>query len=143
MDNPEHLLLGLCGIVLFGTLAQWLAWRLRLPSILLLLTFGLIAGPGLGYLNPNEIFGDLLLPVVSASVAVILFEGSLSLRVAEFRKVGLPLVLLLTVGAAVTWGLTTWAARHRLSRRRSVRSLRLSMRLMLDSLMPTSRASMR
>lgn len=112
MDNPEHLLLGLCGIVLFGTLAQWLAWRLRLPSILLLLTFGLIAGPGLGYLNPNAIFGDLLLPVVSASVAVILFEGSLSLRVAEFRQVGLPLVLLLSVGAAVTWGLTTWAARH-------------------------------
>ncbi len=112
MDNPEHLLLGLCGIVLFGTLAQWLAWRLRLPSILLLLTFGLIAGPGLGYLNPNEVFGDLLLPVVSASVAVILFEGSLSLRLAEFRQVGLPLVLLLTVGAAVTWGLTTLAARH-------------------------------
>lgn len=111
MENAEHLLLGLTAILLLGIAAQWLAWRLRWPSILLLLAFGLISGPGLGLVEPNAILGDLLLPVVSASVAVILFEGSLSLRVAEFRQVGWPLVLLLTVGAAVTWCLTAVLAR--------------------------------
>ena len=71
----QNLLLGLTGVVALGIGASWLAWRLRLPSILLLLIFGFIAGPVTGFLNPDTLFGDLLLPVVSLSVAIILFEG--------------------------------------------------------------------
>jgi hypothetical protein len=33
----EHLLIGLTSILVLGIGAQWLAWRIRLPSILLLL----------------------------------------------------------------------------------------------------------
>ena len=40
----EHVLLGLASIIILGIGAEWLAWRLRLPSILLLLVFGLVAG---------------------------------------------------------------------------------------------------
>ncbi len=111
MESTEEILVALCAIVVLGTSAQLLAWRLRLPSIILLLAFGFVAGPVLGWLNTGELFGDLLLPVVSASVAIILFEGSLGLRWREIREIGRTLLLLLSVGALVTWGLTTLAAR--------------------------------
>jgi NhaP-type Na+/H+ or K+/H+ antiporter len=93
--------------------AQWLAWRLRVPAILPLLVTGLVAGPGaaavLGHklLAPNALFGPLLLPGVSLSVAVILFEGGLSLRRSELVDVGHVVRNLVTIGALVTWGLTS------------------------------------
>ena len=60
----EHILLGLASIIVLGIGAEWLAWRLRLPSILLLLIFGIVAGPVIGFLNPDALLGDLLLPIV-------------------------------------------------------------------------------
>jgi NhaP-type Na+/H+ or K+/H+ antiporter len=87
----------------FGILAQWMAWRFKLPSILFLLTFGFVAGPITGFLNPDELFGDLLLPVVSISVAVILFEGGLTLRISELRDIAGVVRNLITTGVFVTW----------------------------------------
>ena len=119
-----------------GILAQWLAWRFRFPSILLLLGFGIALGV---YLSPADIIEGLLngekhhevvsenaqsgtpayseqeiddlankflLPFVSLSVAVILFEGGLTLRWSEMREGGKATVQLVTIGAIVTWGLT-------------------------------------
>lgn len=106
----ERLLTALSGIVVLGIGAQWLAWRLRIPSILLLLCTGFAVGPGMGWINPDQLFGDLLLPVVSLSVGLILFEGGLSLRFRELRKTWTSLVGLLTVGALLTWVLTAVAA---------------------------------
>jgi NhaP-type Na+/H+ or K+/H+ antiporter len=106
----EDLLLGLASIIVLGIGASWLAWRLRLPSILLLLIFGFMAGPVTGFLNPDKLFGDLLLPVVSLSVAIILFEGGLNLRLAELRKTGGVVRNLITVGVLVTWLVGTGAA---------------------------------
>ncbi|MAH22161.1 MAG: hypothetical protein CMO12_05060 [Thaumarchaeota archaeon] len=106
----QNLLLGLTGVVALGIGASWLAWRLRLPSILLLLIFGFIAGPVTGFLNPDTLFGDLLLPVVSLSVAIILFEGGLNLKLAELRKTGGVVRNLVTVGVLVTWLIGTGAA---------------------------------
>lgn len=71
----EHLLLGLSAIIALGIGAQWLAWRLKLPSILLLLIFGILAGSVFSLFNPDEMFGELLFPLVSVSVAIILFQG--------------------------------------------------------------------
>jgi NhaP-type Na+/H+ or K+/H+ antiporter len=51
----ENLLLGLASILGIG--AEWLAWRLRLLSILLLLIFGFVAGPITGFLNPDKLLG--------------------------------------------------------------------------------------
>ncbi len=106
----EHLLLGLATIIVLGIVAQWLAWRLHLPAILLLLIFGIMAGPVSGILNPDELFGNLLFPFVSVSVAIIIFEGGLSLRIFELRRVGGVVRNLITIGIFVTWSLTALAA---------------------------------
>jgi len=86
-------------------LAQWIAWRVKLPSILLLLAIGVVAGPATGLLHPDKQFGDLLLPLVSLSVAVILYEGGLNLKLRELRQIGRVLFLLITFGTAITWAI--------------------------------------
>ena len=106
----EHLLVGLTLILVLGIAARWIAWRLHLPSILLLLLSGIAIGPVTGFLNPDEIFGELLLPLVSISVAVILFEGGLSLSLADLREIGSIVRNLVTLGVLVTWVITTGAA---------------------------------
>jgi NhaP-type Na+/H+ or K+/H+ antiporter len=111
MTHEERLLIELAGIVVLGIGAQWLAWRLRLPSILLLLGLGFLAGPATGFIDPDALFGDLLFPLVSLCVGLILFEGGLSLRLADLREIGRPLWNLITVGALVTWALASWGGR--------------------------------
>ena len=99
--------------------AQWLAWRLKVPSILLLLAFGFAVGPGTAWvfgseqrlITPDLLFGDLLFPLVSLSVGVILFEGGLTLRLKEIHRLRRTVVVLVTVGAAITWGLSAYAAK--------------------------------
>ncbi len=103
----EHLLVGLATILVLGIGAQWLAWRVSLPAILLLLIFGFIAGPATGFIDPNEIFGNLLLPLVSVSVAIILFEGGLSLKFSEVKAVTGVIRNLVTIGVLVSWILTS------------------------------------
>lgn len=107
-----YFVVGLSAVVGLGVAAQWAASRLRIPSILLLLTFGIAAGPLTGLLHPDDLFGPLLLPVVSLSVAVVLFEGGLSLKLRELRQIGGDLLRLTTVGVLVAWLLTAAAARY-------------------------------
>ena len=95
-------LLMVASVFVLGIGAQWLAWRLRLPSILLLLAFGILAGPVLGILPRETLDGDWLFPFVSLSVGIILFEGGLSLRFDEFREVGRVVIRLITLGVLVT-----------------------------------------
>lgn len=111
MPAMEHQLIALTAILVLGISAQWLGWRLRLPSILILLVFGIAAGPVTGFLDPHALMGPLLYPTVSLAVALILFEGGLSLTVKEFRAVGGVALRLVTLGAAVSWLLTTLAGR--------------------------------
>ena len=107
MDN---ILAGLATIIVLGIGAQWLAWRLQLPSILLLLTAGILAGSaGFGVIDPDHLFGELLLPVVSMAVGVILFEGGLTLKFSEVTGVKDVVQSLISIGMLVTWGLITLA----------------------------------
>jgi len=105
----EHYVVGLGAILVIGMAAHWLAWRLHLPSILLLLVAGLVAGPVTGLLDPDELFGNVLTPMVSIAVGVILFEGGLSLRIRDLREIGSVVRNLVTVGVFVTWVLATAA----------------------------------
>jgi NhaP-type Na+/H+ or K+/H+ antiporter len=99
--DPILVLAGLAG---GGVAAQWVAWRLRIPVILVLLVAGVAVGPGFGLLDPDEVLGDLLLPAVSLSVGVILFEGALGLGSTELRSAGRAARNLVTIGAAITFG---------------------------------------
>lgn len=99
----RDILVGLASIVVLGIAAQWLAWRLKSPSILFLLIVGYFAGPVAGLIDPDALLGDLLFPIVSLSVAIILFEGGLSLNIAELREIGKVVRNLVSVGVLVTW----------------------------------------
>ena len=99
----ENLIVGLAAIVFSGIFAQWLAWRIRIPSILLLLFFGLLIGPILGFVKPDELFGDLLFPLVSLAVGIILFEGGLGLRLRDLSGIRSVVRNLISIGALVTW----------------------------------------
>ena len=102
----ESIVIGLVSVAVLGGVAQWIGWRLRLPAILLLLICGFAAGPeGLGLIHPDEMFGELLLPVVGISVAILLFEGALTLHLSELgERLGI-VAKLVTVGTLVTWTL--------------------------------------
>ncbi|KAB2832471.1 MAG: hypothetical protein F9K51_05050 [Candidatus Dadabacteria bacterium] len=106
----EHFLIGFATIIVLGIGAYWVSWRLRIPAILLLLASGFVAGPVTGLINPDEIFGGILLPVVTASVAVILFEGGMNLKFSELREIKRMVLSLVTVGVLVTWAVTAIAA---------------------------------
>lgn len=106
----EHLLIGITSILVFGIGAQWVAWRFKLPAILLLLISGVLAGPIFGLLDPDQLMGDLLPPFISVSVAIILFEGGLSLRFSELKDIGSTVGNLVSIGVVLTWGITAVSA---------------------------------
>ena len=99
----EHALTALAAIGVIGVACQWLAWWLKLPAILPLLIAGIVTGPVTGFIRPDALFGDLLFPLVSLGVAVVLFEGSLSLKLHEIRETAHVVRNLVTVGVAATW----------------------------------------
>lgn len=109
-------IVAIAAIVVLGVGSQWIAWRIRVPSILLLLIGGMLAGPivamlrgGEPFLDPDALFGELLLPLVSLSVGLILYEGGLTLNLREITSVRLVIRRLVTLGTAVTWILATLA----------------------------------
>ncbi|MCB1169325.1 MAG: sodium:proton antiporter [Leptospiraceae bacterium] len=106
----ESVIIGIAAVILLGTLAQWIAWRLKMPSILILLLTGFAAGPLAGYLDPDKLLGDVLFPFVSMSTALILYEGGLSLKKSELSHVGKPVRNLLTIGVFITWVLSSLLA---------------------------------
>lgn len=107
--SEQQILLAFGGIGAAALGCQWLAWRLKLPAILFLLLSGILAGPVLGWLDPQEMFGPLLMPLVSLAVALILFEGSLTLHLSEWREIGSVVHRLVTLGALSTWAVITLA----------------------------------
>ena len=97
-------------IVGVGMAAQWLAWRSQIPSIILLLVAGLVLGPVTGVVDPDAFLGGTLFPIVSISVALILFEGGLDLPPRELRATGTVVRRLITVGAIITFFVGIWGA---------------------------------
>jgi NhaP-type Na+/H+ or K+/H+ antiporter len=116
----ENLVLAFALIGALGVGAQWLAWRLNLPAIVLMLIAGVLAGPVLGIFSdpaappgtpPMEaLFGDFYRPIIAVAVAVILFEGGLTLNFSEIRGLTRGVRRLVFPGAAIAWGLGTVAA---------------------------------
>jgi len=112
---PESLVVTFTLVIVAGILCQWAAWFLKLPAIIFLLLTGIIAGPLLGWLQPEKLLGDLLLPFVSLSVAVILFEGSLTLKYREISGLGQVVRRMVSMGMFITWIITAIATRYALN----------------------------
>lgn len=119
-------MLELAGIVILGILAQWVAWRFKIPAILPLILIGLAIGPLFTLISDNGekliepvwneskgsgLFpGEMLFHFVSLAISVILFEGSLTLKKNEVLNVGPVIFKLITVGVIITFfgaGLTS------------------------------------
>ena len=113
MDN--NILLSIASIGVLGIACQWFAWWVRIPSILFLLTVGIIVGPVLNLINPDALFGNLLFPFISLSVAVILFEGSLTLKFEDIRGHGKTVSNLVSTGALITWLIIGYSTYHLLN----------------------------
>ena len=116
LDLQQRLLAGLAAVIVLGIGGQWLASRLKVPALLLLLMTGAVVGPwaqvwvGHKWLDPDLLLGKGLPAMISLSVALILFEGGLTLKLSELTHVGRVVRNLVTVGAAVTFVTTAVAA---------------------------------
>ena len=108
-------MLELAGIIILGILAQWFAWRFKIPAILPLILIGLLVGPIAAefltddhtkYIEPvwngsKGLFpGDGLYYFVSLAISIILFEGGLTLKRDEIKNVGPVITKLITLGSA-------------------------------------------
>ena len=99
----------LASILALGIAAQWLAWRFRVPAIVLLLACGFLGRHVLG--PPEDVIPEgLFFPAVSLAVGIILFEGGLTLRFRDVRDTGGVVLRLVTAGLLVTWILIGLAA---------------------------------
>ena len=97
-------------IAVAGVGAQWVAWRLKLPAIVLLFATGLIVGPGLQILRPALVFGPGLQPIVGLAVAIVVFEGGLALDFRELRSAGQGVWRLTAVALPISFVLASLAA---------------------------------
>lgn len=112
MDILDSLIVKIALIGVLGIGAQWVAWRTGKPAIALMLLTGIVAGPVLGIIRPERDFGTLMEPIIKLAVAVILFDGGLSLVFRELRHSGAAVARLVLIGVPVGWGLGTAAAHY-------------------------------
>ncbi|WP_242203267.1 cation:proton antiporter [Aestuariivivens insulae] len=111
-------MLELAGIIILGILAQWFAWKFKIPAILPLIIIGLLVGPiaaeyfsedGSKWIEPiwngkQGLFpGEGLFYFVSLAISIILFEGGLTLKRSEIKTLGPVITKLITLGSAVTF----------------------------------------
>ncbi|MFD0391056.1 cation:proton antiporter [Tistrella bauzanensis] len=108
----QDLVLTAAIVLSLGITAQWLAWRFKIPAIVLLAVGGILAGPVTGILDPHAQLGDMLEPLVAVAVAIILFEGGISLDLRELRGTASGVRRLTLVGAPVGWLAGTIAAHY-------------------------------
>lgn len=99
-------------IAFFSIAAQWLGWRFKTPAIVFLLMSGFLAGPVLHLVQPELLLGDLLNPVISLAVGIILFEGALNLNFKEIRQAKAAIKNTIIIGGPIAWLLTTLAAHY-------------------------------
>ncbi|MEZ5477493.1 MAG: cation:proton antiporter [Thiolinea sp.] len=109
----HHLIEVIASIIIAGAVLQWVGWKLQIPGLILLILAGVLLGPaGIGWLNPEQDFGEMLQPMISLGVAVIVFEGGLNLRWHEFKQNSKVIYRLITWSVLITFVLTSLAARY-------------------------------
>tara|TARA_R110002096_G_scaffold233764_3_gene423886 strand:- start:233 stop:2029 length:1797 start_codon:yes stop_codon:yes gene_type:complete len=106
----DERLLFYTAVLVLGISAQWIAWKLKFPSILLLLATGFAAGQF--YDQSAVVEQDTLFALVSLAVGIILLEGGLTLRFSELKEAGTSVLRLVGIGSIVTWFLSSLAAHY-------------------------------
>ena len=102
--DENQIIIGLVTIIVFGVGAQWVGRRTGVPSLLLLLPAGLLAGDVFGLVEPEEMFGDLLFPMVTLLLSLLLFQSGLQLRLEELPgEARSSVTRLVTIGLAITF----------------------------------------
>jgi NhaP-type Na+/H+ or K+/H+ antiporter len=108
--TTEQILTGIGLTVALAVGSQILGRRLRIPALIILLPVGFLAGALTDEVNPVELLGPAFQPLVSLSVAIILFDAGLGLDLRKLhghtRRV---VARLIYVGVPVTWVLATLA----------------------------------
>ena len=109
--TTNQILTGVGLILALAVGSQVLASRLRIPAIIVLLPAGFIAGALTTDVDPQNLLGSAFEPLVSLSVAVILYDAGLSLDMRKLkghtRKVVIRLIVL---GVLITTALAASVA---------------------------------
>lgn len=108
-DGTIGIIPAVAAVGLLGVGSQWLAWRLQLPAIVLMLVAGILVGPVFGLLHPSTEFGPLLTPLIGLAVAIILFEGGLTLNFHQLGDAKTGVLRLVLIGAPLGWVLSALA----------------------------------
>ena len=109
MDAAE-VTIALGTIVVFGVSAQWLGRKTGIPSIVLLLLAGIIAGPVTGLVDPEALLGDTLDPAITLAVGLLLFDSGFSLQFNKLTEGRGVVYRLVSIGLLITWGVGSLAA---------------------------------
>lgn len=99
-------------IIFFATLCQYLAWKSKVPAIVLLTITGLILGPLTNTVKPSEIFGDLFHIFIELAVVILLFEGGLNLRFKELKGISSGIKRIISLGVLFNGVITVFAAHY-------------------------------
>ena len=109
--TTNQILIGVGLILVLAVGAQVLASRLRIPAIIVLLPAGFIAGALTTDVNPERLLGPAFEPLVSLSVAVILYDAGLGLDLRKLRgHVRTVVIRLIILGVLITWVLAASVA---------------------------------
>ena len=108
----DILMVKVATIGLLGVGAQWVAWRTGKPAIIFLLVAGILAGPIFGWIDPKVDFDEWRQPIIKLAVAVILFEGGLTLRFADLKDAGMAVRRLVFLGVPIGWLLCSLAVKY-------------------------------
>lgn len=99
----EEMMIGFSLIVFIGALSQLIAWQFNFPAILLMTLAGILVGPVFGWLDPIDLLGENYGAIISISVAIILFEGSLNLEFKEIDSLRRFIFRLVTIGVFISF----------------------------------------
>ena len=105
--HSEHILQTIALAIFLGVVAQILSQKLRLPSIILLMLFGVVAGPQALHLLRTHEIPDITSAAISLGVAIILFEGGMTLHIADLKAAPKAISRIIVGGPFITMAVIT------------------------------------
>src|ERR1700753_907716 len=112
IEIAKHTLLA-CGLILaIGTLAAFVAQKIRIPDVAIFLVAAILVGPqalGLVDIKADSALNEI---IVLFGASYILFDGGAALRLEVLKRVWITIVVIATVGVVITAAITGLAAHY-------------------------------